>query len=206
MAKKNKRSISPEDIISNEAAPTEEIANEAAPVEEVESTFDRGETEVIAPVEEAPVVVEEKTTVKPKAIKATNVEKMIALLDEYNTIATRQPIVTATIQKQLIAKFQNIMQFTLRVKENKVFEELFKFFMQKDKTLMAPSVALQGINSLPPTAAMRLECFYTVFSELIIFKKTRPLPGQKKKYPLDLNGIREVLACEEFVNFVSSKI
>lgn len=213
MGKKDYRSITPQAIVNKQQQSVKETTKEEVPVVgESESVAEETSTNETPVAEETPVepVKEVITAALPKEpINIPAEDKSNAILKELQVkcdrvLALGKNVAYATPQakKVYFTAFAALIDFTFMNASTEVLDRVYKFFVVERNGILAPEVALAGIELANITADRRikLECFYTAFFALVRAKTTR-VP-----FVMSKDALRQIVKNDTIVDFIIAKI
>ena len=207
MAKNRTKTMSPTQLV-----------NKITPEENKTISINRVVTppiiEVKEEVEEITVEIPEvKNTTKPVVLANSKTEIVTPIHKEgkqvpQSVVFIRQYInnyLSYVSQKEFksinksITLFRNIISYVLNHQEIAVIEEVYQFFRKHRKSILSPTEALQGIETLPVAQQEKLQQVYTLFYHI------SGVVGNKAK-KLDLDYASKYLGDGNLISFIAKKM
>lgn len=213
MAKHRTKTMSPTQLV-NKVTPEEtriisinRITPPTHPTVEVKEEVEEPVVEVVESVEEVkvskPVVLANaKTEIVTPVIKDTSkqVSQSVLFARQYinNYLAYVSQKEFKSINKS-ITLFRNIINYVLNHQEMGVIEEVYQFFRKHRKSLLSPTEALQGIETLPVAQQEKLQQVYALFYHI------SGVVGNKAK-KLDLDYAAKYVGDGNLIAFIAKKM
>lgn len=192
--------------------PTELVSQVAPNVPEVEVIEEYTEPTIEEKVEEVvktptvirtiPLANSKADTVIPVAKNKEYVPESIMLVRQH--IENYISFVSSKTHKSnakttSVNLLKNIILYVIGKQEIPIIEEVFKFFVKYRSTLLAPEIALRGIDNIPSAQQEKIQQAYTLLYHV------SSITGTKAK-KLDIEYAAKFLGDGNFISYIAKKM
>ena len=209
MAKHRTKTMSPTQLV-NKVTPEETKTisitriTPTSPIIEVKEEIEEPVVETVEEVKVSkPVVLANaKTEIVTPVVKdpSKQVSQSVLFIRQYinNYLAYVSQKEFQSIDKS-ISLFRNIINYVLNHQEMSVIEEVYQFFRKNRKSLLSPTKALQGIETLPVAQQEKLQQVYALFYHI------SGVAGNKAR-KLDLDYAAKYVGDGNLIAFIAKKM